>query len=64
MQRINSMSRADAFAAFKACCGSTKYAEVVPPACVMPERCTTRQCLHPGTPCLGDMCDEFESRAW
>ena len=28
MDRINSMPRADALAAFKACCGSTKYAEV------------------------------------
>lgn len=31
MDRINSMSRADALAAFKACCGSTKYAEVAAP---------------------------------
>ena len=28
MDRINGMSRTDALAAFKACCGSTKYAEV------------------------------------
>ena len=28
MDRINGMSRAEAVAAFRACCGSTKYAEV------------------------------------
>ena len=28
MDRINGMSREDAVAAFRACCGSTKYAEV------------------------------------
>jgi len=33
MERINSLSRAEALAAFKACCGSAKYAEV---ACYAP----------------------------
>jgi hypothetical protein len=28
MDRINGMARPEALAAFKACCGSTKYAEV------------------------------------
>jgi len=31
MERINSLSRAEALAAFKACCGSAKYAEVACP---------------------------------
>ena len=36
MDRINGMSRTDALAAFKACCGSTKYAEVGAPAAPLP----------------------------
>jgi hypothetical protein len=36
MDRINGMSRTEALAAFKACCGSTKYAEVVAPAAPLP----------------------------
>ena len=36
MDRINGMSRTDALAAFKACCGSTKYAEVGAPRSLCP----------------------------